>query len=93
MSEAGNTTVAAARPFDLTMAAERKRAATRLVNRYSLWAVGAGLLPLPVFDLAALTGLHLSMMARLSEMYGVRYSEEIGKTFVVPLITGGLPFF
>ena len=70
----------------------RRRKASRLVYRYSVYAVGAGLVPLPFFDLAALTGLHLSMMARLSEMYGVRYTQEIGKTFVVPVITAGLPF-
>lgn len=64
-------------PFD-----ERRAYARRLVERFSLWAGAAGLLPIPVADLAAVAGLQIQMLRRLSQVYDVPFSRHRGKALL-----------
>jgi uncharacterized protein (DUF697 family) len=64
-------------PFD-----ERRAYARQLVERFSLWAGAAGLLPIPVADLAAVAGLQIQMLRRLSQIYDVPFSRHRGKALV-----------
>jgi len=59
-----------------------------IINRYSLLAAVAGLLPTFV-DAAALTGLQIKMLDDLAEQFGKNYTEEEGKNTLTAL-TGGL---
>jgi uncharacterized protein (DUF697 family) len=63
-------------------ASERKAQARKLVERFSLWSGVAGLLPVPVVDLAAIGGVQLQMLRRLSQLYGVPFSKNRGKAIM-----------
>lgn len=62
--------------------------ADKIINRHVLWSMGAGLMPLPLFDLVAVTAIQIDMLRQLAAEYGVDYSASTGKTFVAAL-TGG----
>jgi uncharacterized protein (DUF697 family) len=62
--------------------------ATKIVNRYILWSMGAGLVPIPIIDVAAIIGVQMKMLSQLSKYYSVEFSEEKGKSLVSSLIGG-----
>src|SRR5262249_62015034 len=52
---------------------ERRAHARKLVERFSLWAGAAGLLPVPIIDLDVVGGLHIHIVRRLSHMCDVPF--------------------
>jgi uncharacterized protein (DUF697 family) len=60
--------------------------ATEILNNNVALAMGAGLIPLPLVDLAAITAVQLKMGKELAEFYGVDYKEDQIKGIVVSLI-------
>jgi uncharacterized protein (DUF697 family) len=64
---------------------QRDQAASRLVDRFSVWSGVAGLVPLPVVDVLAVGGLQLQMLRRLSQIYRVEFSENRGKALIAAL--------
>ncbi|HEY6383087.1 MAG TPA: YcjF family protein [Pseudolabrys sp.] len=75
-------TAAAMGPVDNAPIDERRAYARKLVERFSLWAGAAGLLPIPVADLAAVAGLQIQMLRRLSQVYDVPFSRHRGKALL-----------
>jgi uncharacterized protein (DUF697 family) len=59
--------------------------ASKLVDRLSLCSGAAGLIPVPLVDIAAVGGVQLHMLKRLSEIYGVPFSEDRGKSIITSL--------
>jgi uncharacterized protein (DUF697 family) len=59
--------------------------ASQLVDRLSLWSGAAGLIPMPLLDMAAVGGVQLHMLRRLSEIYKIPFSENRGKSIVTSL--------
>jgi hypothetical protein len=47
---------------------DRDAVASKLVDRYALWSGAAGLIPLPIADAAAVGGVQLQMLRRLSQI-------------------------
>jgi uncharacterized protein (DUF697 family) len=72
--------------------ARRDEVASQLVDRLALWSGAAGLIPLPVVDLAAVGGVQLYMLRRLAEIYGVPFSENRGKSVLASLAGAVIPF-
>jgi uncharacterized protein (DUF697 family) len=71
---------------------ERRDAlASEVVDRFSLWSGAAGLIPVPFVDVAAVGGVQLVMLRRLSEIYGVPFSENSGKSVIASLAGSVLP--
>lgn len=70
---------------------EKTAEAESIVKKYMLGAAAVGLLPLPVIDMAALTGIQLKMLHRLSKLYGVEFREQLGKSAIATLLGSGLP--
>ncbi|HZT26100.1 MAG TPA: YcjF family protein [Pseudolabrys sp.] len=66
-------------------AEERDALASRLVDRFAIWSGVAGLIPLPIVDIAAVGGLQIQMLRRLSQIYGVPFSENRGKALIASL--------
>jgi len=62
-----------------------------IVKRYMWWSMGAGLLPFPVLDLAAVTGVQLKMLDRLSGLYEIEFSENRGRNIIGALLGGLIP--
>jgi len=63
-------------------AGERKARARKLVERFSLWSGVAGLLPVPVVDLAAVGGVQLQMLRRISQIFDIPFSKNRGKAIM-----------
>lgn len=56
------------------------------VNNYVWWSMGAGLIPVPFVDLAAVSGVQLKMLADLSRHYHIEFSESRGKAIIGSLL-------
>jgi uncharacterized protein (DUF697 family) len=72
-------------------AENREQIASKLVDNFALCAGAAGLIPIPIVDLAAVGGLQLQMVRRLSEIYGVPFSENSGKALIASLAGASIP--
>lgn len=70
---------------------ERHALASSLVDRFAVWAGVAGLIPVPVADVIAVGGLQLQMLRRLSQVYGVPFSENRGKVLIASLAGTAIP--
>src|SRR5438132_7696284 len=70
---------------------ERDEAASKLVDRFSLWSGAAGLIPVPLVDIFAVGGVQLEMLRRLSEIYGVAFSDNRGKSIIASLAGSVIP--
>src|ERR1700745_2975406 len=70
---------------------ERDQVASKLVDRFSLWSGAAGLIPIPLVDMPAVGGVQLQMLRRLSEIYGVPFSENRGKAIIASLAGSVIP--
>ncbi len=57
----------------------------RIIRNHVLWAMGAGLLPIPLVDFTAVTAVQLDMLKDLAAHYGVNYDRSSGKAFVSAL--------
>ena len=71
--------------------AERDQQASQVVDRFSLWSGAAGLVPIPIVDVAAVAGVQLQMLRRLSEIYGVPFADNRGKSLVASLAGAIIP--
>ncbi|GAB4216267.1 MAG: hypothetical protein OHK0012_18200 [Synechococcales cyanobacterium] len=57
----------------------------RIIRSHVLWAMGAGLIPIPFVDFAAVTAIQLDMLKDLAALYGVDYNRSSGKALVSAL--------
>ena len=72
-------------------AGDRAAAAERLVDRYAKYSAAAGLVPVPVVDVAAIAAVQVAMLGELAGHYGVPYTRERGKTLVASMLGGLMP--
>lgn len=70
---------------------ERLFSARELVKKRVMASVGAGLVPVPLFDMAALTGIQVEMLARLCKLYGTSFRQDVGKSLIGSLLGGVIP--
>ncbi len=90
----GASTVAkqAALPDAIDASAEARRARSlKLVERFSLWSGVAGLIPVPFIDLAAVGGVQIQMLRRISQIYDVPFSENRGKALIAGIAGAMIP--
>ena len=59
--------------------------ADRIILNHVLWATGAGMLPLPLVDLAAVTAIQVDLLNALCREYDVDFSTTSGKSLVAAL--------
>ena len=57
----------------------------QIIRRHTLLASGAGLIPIPLLDLAAVTMIQLDMLRQLARHYNRHFSDSQGKAWVVAL--------
>jgi len=65
--------------------------AESLINKYMFSSIAVGLVPIPLVDLIALSGLQLSMLRSLAKLYGIPFSKERGKALITALLGGSVP--
>jgi uncharacterized protein (DUF697 family) len=59
--------------------------AEKIIRSHVLWAMGGGLIPIPLVDFAAVTAIQLEMLQQLAQLYQVPYTKNTGKAFVSAL--------
>ena len=62
----------------------------QIIQEHVLWSLGAGILPIPLVDVAAVTLVQLDMLKQLCKLYEVDYSDSEGKTILAALTGGAL---
>ncbi len=67
----------------------RQQRADRIIKKHVLWSSGAGLIPIPLADIAAVTAVQVRMLTELSNVYKVELSEDVLNNYVTAL-TGGM---
>ena len=61
------------------------------IRNHVLGSMGVGMIPIPVVDLVALTGIQLNMLRKLAKAYDIPFSKDKVKNILASLIGGGLP--
>jgi uncharacterized protein (DUF697 family) len=69
----------------------RSSQASNIIKKHVIVAMGASLVPIPLFDLVALTGVQLKMLHSLAKRYDVAFSKNLGKSLIVSLLGGVMP--
>lgn len=63
--------------------------ANSIVRNHMMWSMGAGLIPVPVADVFAVSAIQLDMIRQLCTLYEVNYKDTEGKA-VISALTGSL---
>jgi uncharacterized protein (DUF697 family) len=69
----------------------RANKADSTIKNYVISSMVVGMVPMPVFDLAALIALQLKMVHNLCQQYDVEYKKNLGKTIIGSLVAGLVP--
>jgi uncharacterized protein (DUF697 family) len=69
----------------------RSAVANIIVDKYTKWSFGTGLIPIPAVDLVALTGIQIKMISEIAKVYGQSYSENKIRGTVSAVIGGSFP--
>lgn len=75
---------------DVTAEAKRETTteqAQAIIRRNIYWALGAGVVPIPGLDLVAVLGVQVKQLKQLSDLYGVKFSEDIARKAVASLLS------
>jgi uncharacterized protein (DUF697 family) len=70
---------------------ERNEAASKLIDRFAMWSGVAGFIPVPILDVCVVGGLQIQMVRRISQIYGVDFSENRGKALIASLAGSMIP--
>lgn len=70
---------------------EKESQARRIVTKYMWWSMGAGLVPIPVWDLALITGIQLKMAKDLADHYEIPFSKDRVKLILSSLVGSMVP--
>ena len=61
----------------------------RIIRDHVVWSMAAGLVPIPLADMAAVSAVQLDMLSKLATTYGVRFSLLDAKAVLSALVGGG----
>ena len=65
--------------------------ADRIVKKYMNWSFVGGLIPIPLADLAAVSGVQAKMLYDLSHLYGVEFKAQAAQSAVAALLGSVVP--
>lgn len=65
-------------------------ASEQVIKQHVVWAVGAGLVPVPLIDFVAVTAIQVDLIRQLCTLHGASYEEANGKMWVGALTGGAL---
>jgi uncharacterized protein (DUF697 family) len=71
---------------------EKARHADEIVQIALGWSSGAGLIPVPVLDLAAMLGVQIKMLKSIADVYELPFRREMVRPLVVALVSSGGAF-
>ncbi len=61
------------------------------IKKSIYWTLGAGIIPFPIIDLVAVSGVQLKMVAQIAEIYEKPFTENVAKSYISALIGAALP--
>ena len=61
-----------------------------VITRHVAAAVGAGLIPVPIVDFAVITGVQLTMLAQICNIYTQPFSKEAATSIIASLVGGAV---
>ena len=64
---------------------QRKAHADTIIRNHVIWSMGAGLIPVMIADIFAVSALQIDMIRQLCKVYNVDFSETQGKAIVTSL--------
>src|SRR6185369_9220759 len=64
---------------------EKSAEAERIIRSHVMWAMGAGLIPVPIVDLTAITAIQLDMVKQLAALHRASFSVTEGKALLSAL--------
>ncbi|MEJ2611880.1 MAG: YcjF family protein [Candidatus Thiodiazotropha sp.] len=69
----------------------RQQQADSIVAKYAAWSSAFGILPIPIADMAGISGTQVGMVASLSRLYGVPFSKRWIRTLLSAILGGVAP--
>jgi uncharacterized protein (DUF697 family) len=69
---------------------EREKHANTIIKNHIIWSMGAGLIPVPIVDFFAVSGIQLDMIRQLCKLYEQDFKESEGKAIITSLTGSGL---
>jgi uncharacterized protein (DUF697 family) len=69
----------------------RDAAALGIVHSNVAWATAAGIVPVPLADMVLVGAVQVKMLKELTDLYGVGYTKNLGKSLISTLIGSYLP--
>lgn len=76
---------------DFEMMEEPDLATDKIIKSHVVASMGLGLVPIPLFDIAALTTTQLSLLKQLCEHYEIPFNNFDLKSILTSLVGGSLP--
>ncbi len=70
--------------------ASRLARAEAIIRTNVHWAIGSGVVLIPVVDLLAVSGIQIKMLSELSKLYGLSFREDIAKKIMGSLFSSVL---
>ena len=65
---------------------ERVAAANKIVRNHMYVSAGVGVIPVPMIDILALSGVQMNMIRKISGLYDVTFTEHIVKNIITSLV-------
>ncbi len=63
-------------------------AAKSIVRKNMYWAMGIGVIPIPIVDIIGVTGFQLKAIKELSDLYEIRFNRHLVKNILASLLGG-----
>ncbi len=67
------------------MSKERSKHAETIISNHVMWSMGAGLLPVAIIDIFAVSAVQIDMIRQLCKVYEIPFEETQGKALVTSL--------
>ena len=68
----------------------KNNSAELVIKNHMIWSMGAGFIPVPLLDFAAISYIQLDMIRQLAKIYEVDFKESEGKAIITSLTSAGL---
>ncbi len=69
---------------------KKEEKAESILRNHVLAAMGVGLIPIPLVDIVALTGVQLNLLRKLAKKYNVPFSKDKVKNLLASLLGSGM---
>jgi hypothetical protein len=61
---------------------KKQKHADTIIRNHIIWSMGAGLIPVPIVDFFAVSGIQLDMIRQLCKLYDQDFKEAQGKAII-----------